>query len=305
MYYRTDIARESYDLSASRIEGVHLSTEEYKNFNVERVNVISTEAASVLDKPVGTYITIDPKVNLAFQDETVAEMSNQIAEELRTLLPDINGDCHILVVGLGNRHVTPDALGPATVDRMFITRHLADQIPEALPNELQSVSAIAPGVLGTTGLEILEVVKGLVEQTHPDALICIDALAARSTDRINRTVQICDTGISPGSGIGNYRKTLDKETVGIPVIAIGIPLVVYASTIAADCISLLINETGQRENPQLEKMIGNVVREHYGPLIVTPKDIDLLVEKAADLIAQGINKALHHAYYREIEVLFR
>lgn len=209
----------------------------------------------------------------------------------------------MMVIGLGNRFVTPDALGPETADRIYVTRHIRTNAPELAPQGMRAVSAMAPGVLGTTGMETVEVVKGLVEHAKPAAVICVDALAARSTDRIHRTVQLSDTGISPGSGIGNMRDTLNRETLGVPVIAIGIPMVVYAATIAADTIGMVAQRTGLPDNEALRALVDEVVREHFGPMIVTPKDIDLLTEDAAEILSNGINRMLHRAYYAEIEAL--
>ena len=301
--YRTDLARESRELAGNDLQGVSQSKEQHGPLLVERIVIETPEAADRLDKPQGRYITIDADNLSDREPEVFTALSERIAEELSNLLDGIPEQADMRVIGLGNRFVTPDALGPETADRIYVTRHIRTNAPELAPQGMRAVSAMAPGVLGTTGMETVEVVKGLVEHAKPAAVICVDALAARSTDRIHRTVQLSDTGISPGSGIGNMRDTLNRETLGVPVIAIGIPMVVYAATIAADTIGMVAQRTGLPDNEALRALVDEVVREHFGPMIVTPKDIDLLTEDAAEILSNGINRMLHRAYYAEIEAL--
>mgnify|MGYP000790517740 FL=1 len=301
--YRTDLARESRELAGNDLQGVTQSKEQHGPLLVERIVIETPEAADRLDKPQGRYITIDADNLSDREPEVFTALSERIAEELSNLLDGIPEQADMMVIGLGNRFVTPDALGPETADRIYVTRHIRTNAPELAPQGMRAVSAMAPGVLGTTGMETVEVVKGLVEHAKPAAVICVDALAARSTDRIHRTVQLSDTGISPGSGIGNMRDTLNRETLGVPVIAIGIPMVVYAATIAADTIGMVAQRTGLPDNEALRALVDEVVREHFGPMIVTPKDIDLLTEDAAEILSNGINRMLHRAYYAEIEAL--
>ncbi len=301
--YRTDLARESRELAGNDLQGVSQSKEQHGPLLVERIVIETPEAADRLDKPQGRYITIDADNLSDREPEVFTALSERIAEELSNLLDGIPEQADMMVIGLGNRFVTPDALGPETADRIYVTRHIRTNAPELAPQGMRAVSAMAPGVLGTTGMETVEVVKGLVEHAKPAAVICVDALAARSTDRIHRTVQLSDTGISPGSGIGNMRDTLNRETLGVPVIAIGIPMVVYAATIAADTIGMVAQRTGLPDNEALRALVDEVVREHFGPMIVTPKDIDLLTEDAAEILSNGINRMLHRAYYAEIEAL--
>lgn len=301
--YRTDLARESRELAGNDLQGVMQSKEQHGPLLVERIVIETPEAADRLDKPQGRYITIDAENLSDREPEVFTALSERIAEELSKLLDGIPDQADMMVIGLGNRFVTPDALGPETADRIYVTRHIRTNAPELAPQGMRAVSAMAPGVLGTTGMETVEVVKGLVEHAKPAAVICVDALAARSTDRIHRTVQLSDTGISPGSGIGNMRDTLNRETLGVPVIAIGIPMVVYAATIAADTIGMVAQRTGLPDNEALRALVDEVVREHFGPMIVTPKDIDLLTEDAAEILSNGINRMLHRAYYAEIEAL--
>lgn len=301
--YRTDLARESRELAGNDLQGVTQSKEQHGPLLVERIVIETPEAADRLDKPQGRYVTIDAENLSDREPEVFTALSERIAEELSKLLDGIPEQADMMVIGLGNRFVTPDALGPETADRIYVTRHIRTNAPELAPQGMRAVSAMAPGVLGTTGMETVEVVKGLVEHAKPAAVICVDALAARSTDRIHRTVQLSDTGISPGSGIGNMRDTLNRETLGVPVIAIGIPMVVYAATIAADTIGMVAQRTGLPDNEALRALVDEVVREHFGPMIVTPKDIDLLTEDAAEILSNGINRMLHRAYYEEIEAL--
>lgn len=301
--YRTDLARESRELAGNDLQGVSQSKEQHGPLLVERIVIETPEAADRLDKPQGRYITIDADNLSDREPEVFTALSERIAEELSNLLDGIPEQADMMVIGLGNRFVTPDALGPETADRIYVTRHIRTNAPELAPQGMRAVSAMAPGVLGTTGMETVEVVKGLVEHAKPAAVICVDALAARSTDRIHRTVQLSDTGISPGSGIGNMQDTLNRETLGVPVIAIGIPMVVYAATIAADTIGMVAQRTGLPDNEALRALVDEVVREHFGPMIVTPKDIDLLTEDAAEILSNGINRMLHRAYYAEIEAL--
>ena len=301
--YRTDLARESRELAGEHLQGVTQSKERHGPLLVERIVIETSEAAEQLDKPQGRYVTIDAENLSDREPEVFTALSERIAEELDKLLEGIPEQADIMVIGLGNRFVTPDALGPATADRIYVTRHIRSNAPELAPQGMRAVSAMAPGVLGTTGMETVEVVRGLVEHAKPAAVICVDALAARNTDRIHRTVQLSDTGISPGSGIGNMRDSLNRETLGVPVIAIGIPMVVYAATIAADTIGLVAERTGLPDNEALRTLVDEVVREHFGPMIVTPKDIDLLTEDAAEILSNGINRMLHRAYYAEIEAL--
>lgn len=301
--YRTDLARESRELAGNDLQGVSQSKEQHGPLLVERIVIETPEAADRLDKPQGRYITIDADNLSDREPEVFTALSERIAEELSNLLDGIPEQADMMVIGLGNRFVTPDALGPETADRIYVTRHIRTNAPELAPQGMRAVSAMAPGVLGTTGMETVEVVKGLVEHAKPAAVICVDALAARSTDRIHRTVQLSDTGISPGSGIGNMQDTLNRETLGVPVIAIGIPMVVYAATIAADTICMVAQRTGLPDNEALRALVDEVVREHFGPMIVTPKDIDLLTEDAAEILSNGINRMLHRAYYAEIEAL--
>ena len=220
-------------------------------------------------------------------------LAAELAKTLRGMLPEDMKTA--LVVGLGNRSVTPDSLGPRTAERVLVTRHIGDSLPWG--EEMNSVCAAAPGVLGVTGMETAEILRGMVAHVRPDAVIAVDALAARSSKRIASTIQIADTGITPGSGVGNHRKALDRETLGVPVVAVGVPLVVYASTIAADALCAL--GEGEVEEERIAACVERVVSEKLGEMIVTPREVDALVERMAGVLADGINQALHPRLSRD------
>ncbi len=310
---RTDLAIENYEMymEASKLEneleGVEVKTEyPFEETKISRVNILSEKGASILKKSVGTYITIDIPPAI-YNEQTVYEnICKVVAKELAALLEKENIET-VLVIGLGNRNVTPDALGPAVVDSLLVTRHLIQYIPEEIDKRLKPLCALAPGVLGITGIETMEIVKGVCEKVKPSVLIVIDALCSRSMERINTTIQISNTGITPGAGVGNKRMALDKKTLGIPVIAIGVPTVVDAATITGDTIDLLIGDLKEnaKENEPLYKMLTTINEEDKYPLIkqslhksigdfiVTPKEIDRVIEDISSVIANGINISVH------------
>ena len=250
-------------------------------------------AAREMMRPAGTYVTLSCPQMMTIELTTREALSRELAHTIREMLPE--GAKTVLVTGLGNRSVTPDALGPRTAERVLVTRHMDGCLPQDMSERMKSVCAAAPGVLGVTGLETAEVLRGMVEHVRPDAVIAVDALAARSSQRICSTIQIADTGITPGSGVGNHRKALTKETLGVPVIAVGVPMVVYASTIACDAMGYLSDAGGaaQADEEKLAACVERVVSERLGDLIVTPREVDALVERMAGIVAEGINLALH------------
>ena len=249
--------------------------------------------ARELMRPVGTYGTLSCPQMMTIELSTREALSRELAHTIREMLPE--GARTVLVTGLGNRSVTPDALGPRTTERVLVTRHMDGYLPEDVSGKMASVCAAAPGVLGVTGVETAEVLRGMVEHVKPDAVIAVDALAARSSRRICSTIQVADTGIAPGSGVGNHRKALTKKTLGVPVIAVGVPMVVYASTIARDAMAYFSREDGASEadEEKLAACVERVVSEKLGDLIVTPREVDALVERMAGVVAEGINLALH------------
>ena len=262
---------------------------------IERTTVTIRDAqtAKALGRPMGVYVTLSCPQRMSIELGTRRALSAELGRAIAGMLPE---DCRtVLVVGLGNRTVTPDALGPRTVERVLVTRHMDGCLPQDVEEKLRSVCAAAPGVLGVTGIETAEVLRGMVEHVRPDAVIAVDALAARSSQRICSTIQVADTGITPGSGVGNHRRALTQETLGVPVIAVGVPMVVYASTIARDALGDLAAMDGASEadEERLMACVERVVTQRLGDLIVTPREVDALVERMAGIVAEGINLALH------------
>lgn len=309
MNFRTDLALERRDLYRKannikdEIPGIETEEEEKKNIKITRVKITNEEGANAIGKPEGNYITIDTKNLKNASEEEIQEFAQCLANELTRLYEiHLNGKEDILVVGLGNMGVTPDALGPSVVKDIDITRHLLKYAPQYLEPGTRPVSAIAPGVLGTTGIETQEILKGIVENVKPKLIIVIDSLASKSIERISSTIQIADTGIVPGAGVGNARKELSEDTLGIPIIALGIPTVVEAATIAADSIDLFIEKLQQEAKSnvylnELKKqdkyeMIREVLIPNDYNFIVTPKEIDGLIENMSSVVARGINISL-------------
>lgn len=290
---RTDLAleqRERFVSDQIEIPGVAVE-ETYDDMCEVRVTTVRIETengAAVMGKPVGNYITLEaPK--MAEADESYhKEISGKLMEVLEGCLPEKEDGQSILIIGLGNRNVTPDALGPLVVEHLDITRHLVKEYGKyALGGEADRlVSAVVPGVMGQTGMETVEIVRGIVEETEPDFVIAIDALAARSVRRLNRTIQIANTGIAPGSGVGNHRNAITKETVGVPVIAIGVPTVVDAATIVGDSIEEYVakcRDEGMRENKE------HLIPPYLYGMFVTPKDIDETMERTSYTISEALN----------------
>ena len=290
---RTDLAleqRERFVSDQIEIPGVAVE-ETYDDMCEVRVTTVRIETengAAVMGKPVGNYITLEaPK--MAEADESYhREISGKLMEVLEGCLPEKEDGQSILIIGLGNRNVTPDALGPLVVEHLDITRHLVKEYGKyALDGEANRlVSAVVPGVMGQTGMETVEIVRGIVEETEPDFVIAIDALAARSVRRLNRTIQIADTGIAPGSGVGNHRNAITEETVGVPVIAIGVPTVVDAATIVGDSIEEYVakcRDEGMRENKE------HLIPPYLYGMFVTPKDIDETMERTSYTISEALN----------------
>lgn len=309
---RTDLAleeKERFESDNVEIPGVVLDEEYDKEteIRITRVKVETENGAKTMGKPVGVYLTIEAP-NMAVPDEDYhREVSVKLSGFIQELIQGREldtEDLSVLVVGLGNRKVTPDALGPYVADNLCVTRHIVKEYGKyAMGMEhARLVSAIVPGVMGQTGMETLEIVKGVVNETKPDLVIAIDALAARNTKRLNRTIQIADTGIHPGSGVGNHRNGLTKESVGIPVIGIGVPTVVDAATIANDTMENLIDAL---ESSEMLKGVGDVLRTynsaekyelvkelispHLNGMYVTPKDEDDLVKQISYTISEALN----------------
>ena len=266
---RTDLAleaRENAEEEAESLSGVSVEEvyHEDSEVRITKVSITSKNSARALGKPMGTYITLEAPA-MTQQDENYhQEISGELSMQLREIIPELEKESSILVVGLGNRDVTADALGPNVVDNLTVTRHMVKEFGKAAygKERMHVTSALIPGVMAKTGMESAEIIKGVVEKTKPDAVIVIDALAARSTRRLCRTIQLTDTGIQPGSGVGNHRAALTKETLGIPVIAIGVPTVVEAAAIIYDA------------QGNCEQM-----PPHLNGMFVTPKNIDELIKQ--------------------------
>lgn len=299
---RTDLAlevRESISDADSRLRGVRV--EEYyhdeEDVRVTKVMIDTKNAAKVMGKPVGIYVTMEAPAMIEPDEDYHREISGCLAQEILDLLPDADMEQSVLVVGLGNREVTADALGPQVVDNLFITRHIVREYGKAAYNceKMNQVSALEPGVMAKTGMETAEIVKGVVAETSPDVLIVIDALAARSTKRLNRTIQITNTGIQPGSGVGNHRNALTEETLGVPVIAIGIPTVVDAATIVGDALERLLEEEKDSEGARLmERQKLNFAE--LNNMYMTGKDIDAVIKRVSYTVSEGINMAIGEVF---------
>ncbi len=291
---RTDLAleaRESFPEDDVEVRGVEL-TENYDEKNKIRVSTVvikDEKGAKAMQKPMGTYITIEAPEIMHSDEDYHKPVSDEVARQLRKLAGDLKKE-ETLVVGLGNRDVTPDALGPQVVDNLFITRHLireyGDEFKEK--NQMGNVSAISPGVMAQTGMEALEIVKGIIKETSPKLLIVIDALASRSVSRVNTTIQLTDTGISPGSGVGNNRKALNEESLGIKVIALGIPTVVDAATIVADTLSKYMEQSGFGQE-DIDKFISEVREQQIDNMFVTPKNIDESIKRMSYTVSEALN----------------
>lgn len=278
MQYRTDLAMERAQDSGN-MGGVCMRNAQAGPFSICEIEIQSAEAAERLQKPAGRYITLEtPPIHGLSAQERQA-LAREMAERLAPLLPPF-GD--VLTVGLGNRHITSDALGSRVAEGVLVTRHLKDTLPDSLRGRLRGVSALCPGVLGVTGMETADMVRGAVEQTRPSAVIAIDALSARACGRIGTAIQITDTGILPGSGVGNHRAGLTRDTLGVPVVAIGVPTVVYSAVIVRDALAALRAERPEELARQLTDQ----------DMVVTPREIDQMVGELGQVLSMGINLAL-------------
>ncbi|MFZ5591931.1 MAG: GPR endopeptidase [Bacillota bacterium] len=306
MNIHVDLALEAREIvqgkTGQEIPGVRVDREKFNHATVTIVHIEDPGAEQIMGKPVGTYITIEAPVLRHNDPIAHHEVGEIVARQLSKVL-NLADNASVLVVGLGNWHATPDALGPKVVDMTMVTRHIFNYAPQELAPGMRPVSALAPGVLGITGIETAEIIRGVVEKIQPDLVIAIDALASRNVDRIATTIQIADTGVSPGSGVGNQRQGLNKQTLGIPVVAIGVPTVVHAAVIANDTIEEFIEQI--KNSPSVYKVfstlnlditrtvIEKVLEPFGGHLMVTPKEIDDLIQRTAKVIAGGITRALH------------
>lgn len=307
--FRTDLALERTDIyrkanKLEEIEGIETQDEEInQNIKVSRVKITNEKGEEAIGKKKGVYVTIDLKELKLAGDDEIQKASETLANELKNIInAHINNKEDIMVVGLGNIYVTPDSLGPKVINEIDVTRHIIKYLPQYIDENARPVTAISPGVLGTTGIETVEVLKGIVDNVKPKLLIVIDALASRSIERISSTIQISDTGIIPGAGVGNTRKEISENTLGVPVIALGIPTVVESAVLVNDCLDLLIEklQNEAKSNVFLNQLkeqdnyesIKDVLNPQDYNMIVTPKEIDELIENMKDVVARGINMSL-------------
>ncbi|GKU23614.1 GPR endopeptidase [Clostridium folliculivorans] len=306
---RTDLAVEARELykqiNKREADGIISEEEEIDNIKVTTVTIVNEDGAAKIGKPIGTYITIDIPEFTHYDGEIMDDVSEVLNNSMQKLI-GVNTSKTALVVGLGNWNVTPDALGPKVVEKLMITRHLKAVMPDSIDESVRPVCALAPGVLGITGIETGEIIKAVADKIKPDMVICIDALASRSIRRVNRTIQIANTGISPGAGIGNKRMEINEENLGIPVIAIGVPTVVDAATIVNDAMDLVLDEmvSQSTEGGEFYKMLSNIdknekshlikslLNPYVGDLMVTPKEVDVVIDSVSKIISNGLNMAL-------------
>lgn len=312
--FRTDMADERVDVykrvhNLSEIDGIKVESKLENEVTTVTVDVLNENGSEILKKPIGKYITMELH-NMDIMEEKEKEI---IIEELSKQIQILVGDKikSVMVVGLGNRNVTPDSLGPKVISNVNVTRHVLKYAKELMKPETREISAIAPGVMGTTGIETEEIIEAVTERVKPELVIVIDSLASMSTERLGKTIQLCNTGIIPGSGVGNSRKGLTKETLKIPVIAIGVPTVVDMATITNEAIDKLVEKTKDESlnytnttlnKEEIEKIFTLLENEgrynmiskalHTENYMVTPKEIDDIVDKIVEIIASGINVAV-------------
>lgn len=309
MDFRTDMAVERRDLykKANKIEneidGIECEEENFDDIKITRVYITNENGAKALQKPIGSYVTIDVKKINNISTEKEDEIVKNVSEELRKIVDKhIEKSDEVMIVGLGNLHSTPDSLGSRVINEIEITRHIKIYLPQYIDESSRSISAISPGVLGTTGIESAEIIKGIVDKVKPKMIIAIDSLCSKNISRVNKSIQISDTGIVPGGGVGNTREELSEKTLGIPVIAVGVPTLVEMASITNECLDLFIEhlQENAQSNEELnklkdednyEKIKEALIPKDYN-FIVTPKEIDELVECMKDIISRSINEGL-------------
>lgn len=337
---RTDLALESHEVVVERegppeLPGVKVDSREEEGILITRITVENDLGAQLMGKAPGNYSTIESRALREHNRDLQEKLAEHLAKELEWFFKEaqLGDEDGVLVVGLGNWNATPDALGPRVVENLMVTRHLLEMSPPELRQGLRPIAAIAPGVLGITGIETGEIILGVVNRIGAKAVVCVDALASRSVERLCTTIQIADTGIHPGAGVGNRRQAINQETLGIPVIAIGVPTVVHAVTIVSDALDLIekgsISGTegegppkkvqfevdphlllGKKQpqptnniNSAVDKklLMSKVLDPYMGSMIVTPKEIDILIEEVTDVIAGALNISFHEGVdYNEV-----
>lgn len=294
MNTRTDMAHEALQRCPA-LSGVEEENESRGRIRISRIRVRTAAAERKLDKPRGSYVTLTLPAGGLSSKEVRNETGRCLASELSLLLGEGSS---VLVVGLGNRHVTPDALGPQTIESLFVTRHVQNHFPELLPPHTRTVAAFAAGVMGMTGVETAEAVAGIASVLKPDMIVAVDALASSDSEHVGTMIQLNDTGISPGAGVGNFRMGLSKASLGIPVVAVGIPLVLTAEAIL---YSGLVQMGAEDLFARAKKALGG----RFLSMCVTPKDIDAMVRDGAAILSYGLNLALFGENYDALEGLMR
>ena len=294
MNTRTDMAHEALQRCPA-LPGVEEENESKGCTRISRIRVRTQAAERKLDKPRGSYITLTLPEGRLSSKASRQEAGRCLASELSTLMGKVE---RVLVVGLGNRHVTPDALEPQTIESLFVTRHVQNHFPELLPSGTRTVAAFAAGVMGMTGVETAEAVKGIASVLQPGLIVAVDALASSESEHVGTMVQLNDTGISPGAGVGNFRMGLSKGTLGIPVITVGIPLVLTAEAI-------LYSGLVRMGVPELFTKARRRLGDDFLSMCVTPKDIDAMVKDGTAILSYGLNLALFGENYGALERLMR
>lgn len=308
----TDLALETAETISPKAspQGIEMTTEniplpDTTNAVLTTVSITTPQGEEALGKPIGKYITLESPSIRENDTHTHKAIISLLSRNIKKLLPS---PCPtVLVIGLGNYQVTPDSLGPKVVDKILVTRHIKDTVPPDINSSVSSVAALAPGVMGVTGIETLEVVKGVTDHVRPDIIIAIDALAARKVSRVNSTIQLSNTGVAPGAGVGNRRRTIDRQSLGVPVIAIGVPTVVDAATLANDTIENFLDSlisSGKPGSPFYNMLLEtskqdkyDLIKEVLDPysanMFVTPKEVDAVIDNLVNIISNSINIAVH------------
>lgn len=297
MSIRTDLAVEMGEWKQLGEEDGFLETVLTGRIPVSKIKIVSENASRLTGKPIGNYATVF--FEGAFSDDDLfQEAVEQTARVLRGFLKNAKT---VLAIGLGNAEMTADALGPKVIDRLIVSRHLKDQLPQLYQElSLGELSALRPGVLGQTGIETAELIRAAAQTVSPQAIVVFDALASRRVKRLCATIQISDTGITPGSGVGNHRSRIDQSSMGIPVISVGVPTVVDAATLTADAMEKIRDKMGdeaKKETREWTEDEGQRLREALGGyennLVVTPQDIDALIDRTAKLLSEAMNLSVH------------
>lgn len=307
---RTDLAIETREMlekeENDNLDGVEVETKEEEDISITHVKILNEKGSKAMGKPIGNYITIESE-KMKQNDVSCHEEIMHAAAKNIAKLAKLDNKSVVLVVGLGNWNITPDALGPKVISKVLVTRHLRGSLPEEIDESVRSVAAISPGVMGITGIETGEIIKGIVDRLKPNLVIAIDALAARKFSRINATIQMSDTGVSPGAGVGNKRMELSEKTLGVPVIAMGVPTVVDAATLVNDTMDRMLDEMiaqtekgsafyemlNGMDKEEKYQLITEILNPYAGNMFVTPKEVDAVVDRLANIIANSINIAIH------------